>query len=102
VVVERAEPGDRSGTEGERMVRRALSFFVPRRVVQWIRGNGIPARPLPPAIQGMLSVGTGSGTTRAYACIGTTCSAPAASDAEWAAVLEGLGERGNEGMGMRE
>ncbi|MEP6573409.1 MAG: thioredoxin domain-containing protein [Gemmatimonadota bacterium] len=74
--------------EGERMLRRALSYFVPRRVVQWVRGAS--DRPLPPAVQGMISVSSKSGGARAFACVGTSCSAPASTDAEWAGTLDGL------------
>ncbi len=80
-------PGD---AEGERMHRRALATYLPRRTVRRLAGPPADAATLPEALRGMLQAGPGP---RAYACQGAACGAPAASDAEWAAVLEALGPR---------
>ena len=77
------EPGDH---EADLMHRRALATFVPRRVVQRVQPGDDPAS-LPAAVRGMLEAGGGS---RAYACAGTSCSAPASSDQAWAETLIGL------------
>ena len=75
-------PGD---AEADRMHRRALAAFAPRRVVQRVTGAD---RTLPPAVAGMLA--TAGGSARAFLCRGAACSAPAATDAEWARTLAGL------------
>jgi hypothetical protein len=75
VVVE--APGQRD--EADRMHQRALATFLPRKIVQRVRPEA-PGALLPPPVQGMLATGGG---TRAFACIGTRCLAPATNDAEW-------------------
>ncbi len=72
--------------ESERMHRRALVTFLPRRVVRRVRVDSDPGA-LPPEIRGMVSAGPGP---RAFACAGATCSAPATTDEEWRATLAGL------------
>jgi uncharacterized protein YyaL (SSP411 family) len=71
--------------EADRMHQRALAAFVPRRVVHRVTSS---AGPLPPAVVGML--GSAHGSARAFLCRGATCSAPAATDAEWSETLSGL------------
>ena len=71
--------------EADRMHRRALAAFAPRRVVQRVTHADLP---LPPAVAAML--GSARGAARAFLCRGAACSAPAATDAEWAATLAGL------------
>ncbi len=79
--------GDRHDPRVEAMHRAALAAFVPRRVVQVIDPAGAGARPLPPALKGMLAAASGP---RGYACIGASCSQPAADLASWQATLESL------------
>jgi uncharacterized protein YyaL (SSP411 family) len=76
-------PGDH---EAELMHQRALSTFVPRRVVQRVHPGDNPA-PLPAAVRGMLAAGRDS---RGYACAGASCSAPAVTDRAWAETLASL------------
>jgi uncharacterized protein YyaL (SSP411 family) len=79
------EPGD---AEADRMQRRALATFLPRRVVRRLARGTADLATLPEAMRGMLESASGA---RAYACVGAVCSRPAATDAEWAAVLAELG-----------
>ncbi len=65
--------------EAERMHRRALATFIPRKVVQRFLPADPPTR-LPAYLAAMLD-GT---APRAYVCRGETCLAPASDDAEWA------------------
>lgn len=78
-------PGD---AEADRMQRRALATFLPRRVVRRIAPGEVDLATLPEGMRGMLESADGP---RAYACIGATCRTPAGTDAEWAAVLAALG-----------
>jgi hypothetical protein len=66
------------------MHRAALAGFAPRRVVQRLTPAQAAAGRLPPALAGMLTAGPGA---RGYACIGTSCSVPAATLAEWNVIL---------------
>ena len=77
--------GAAGDTQAERMHRRALAAFAPRRVVQRVTGAD---QPLPPAVAAML--GSARGSARALLCRGAACSPPAATDAEWADTLAGL------------
>jgi uncharacterized protein YyaL (SSP411 family) len=78
--------GAEGDAEADRMHRRALTTFVPRRVVHRIReGDPAAGASLPPALRAMLD----GAAPRAYACRGETCQAPAADDAAWAATLAG-------------
>src|SRR5690606_14211137 len=79
------EPGD---ALADRMQRRALATFLPRRVVRRIAAGGTDPASLPEAMRGMLAAAPGP---RAYACVGAVCHPPAATEAEWAAVLSELG-----------
>ncbi len=65
----------------------ALAAFVPRRVVQRIAPGVAAARPLPPAMAGMVAAGQ---APRGYACTGTSCRAPAETGATWQATLAEL------------
>jgi hypothetical protein len=69
------------------MHRAALRHFVPRRVVQRFRTGEARAASLPAALAGMLAAGGG---TRAYACAGATCQAPASTVEEWRRTLESI------------
>jgi hypothetical protein len=71
----------------DNMHRQALQSFFPRRVLHRVMANGAASASLPAAVRGMLGANSG---TRAYACIGATCQAPATSPAAWAATLGGL------------
>ena len=77
--------GRRPDAEAERMHQRALAAFAPRRVVHRVSST---AGPLPPAVAGMIE--SAHGAARAFLCRGATCSAPAATDAEWVETLSGL------------
>ncbi|MGH7532991.1 MAG: thioredoxin domain-containing protein, partial [Gemmatimonadales bacterium] len=77
--------GPAGDIEADRMHRRALTTFIPRKVVHRLAGKS-GARPLPPALQAMVD-GT---APRAYACRGETCHAPATDDTTWAATLAEL------------
>ena len=71
--------------EADRMHRRALAAFLPRRTIRRIDPNALAAAPLPPALRAMISP---EGTdAAAYLCIGTTCRLPARTDDAWAATL---------------
>ncbi|MGH7702540.1 MAG: thioredoxin domain-containing protein, partial [Gemmatimonadales bacterium] len=84
-----------TGPEGDpradAMHQRAMATFFPRRVVQRPHGPASTGQAIPPALAGMVAAGGGA---RGYACVGATCSAPAGTEEEWRAVLEGL--RGGE------
>jgi uncharacterized protein YyaL (SSP411 family) len=77
--------GPAGDADAERMHRRALAAFAPRRVVQRVSGAD---EPLPPVVSEML--GSARGSARAFLCRGAACSAPATTDAEWAGTLAGL------------
>jgi uncharacterized protein len=76
--------GDEGDETADEMHRVALAGFAPRRVVQRLTPAEADAGRLPPAIAGMLAA---AGGTRAYACVGTSCSLPAATVEEWRQVL---------------
>ena len=77
--------GAEGDAEADRMHRRALSTFIPRRAVHRLFDDSADV-PLPPALRAMV---TGA-SPRAYACQNETCQTPAASDAEWQRTLESL------------
>ena len=75
------------------MHRAALRCPLPRRVVRFVEhGKELPAE-LPAALRAMASVGSGS---RAYACSGNTCQAPAVSPSEWRVTLSRLRTLGSD------
>lgn len=76
--------GPDGDTEADRMHRRALSTFIPRRVVHRFSGPTTEV-PLPPALRAMV---TGA-APRAYMCQNETCQLPATSDAGWSELLNG-------------
>ncbi|HEU4570677.1 MAG TPA: thioredoxin domain-containing protein [Gemmatimonadales bacterium] len=71
--------------EAERMHRRALTTFLPRRVVHRLR----PTEP-PPRLPAHLAAMVDASAPRAYVCRGETCLAPASTDTEWADRLSAL------------
>jgi uncharacterized protein len=79
--------GDPQDPTTRSMHRAALAAGVPRRVVQLVAPGDTRQPGLPPALRGMLAVGAGS---RGYACVGASCSQPAADLASWQATLESL------------
>ena len=79
------EEGDETADD---MHRVALAGFAPRRLVQRRTPAEAEAGRLPPAIAGMLAA---AGGTRAYACVGTSCSLPVTTLEEWKQVLSGNG-----------
>ncbi|HEY7612759.1 MAG TPA: thioredoxin domain-containing protein [Gemmatimonadales bacterium] len=78
--------GERGDETADEMHRAALAGFAPRRVVQRLTPAEADAGRLPPAIAGMLAA---AGGTRAYSCVGTSCSLPATTLEEWKQVLLG-------------
>ncbi|MGE5926763.1 MAG: thioredoxin domain-containing protein [Gemmatimonadota bacterium] len=74
-------PGD---AEADRMHRRALATFLPRRTVRRLDPRAVADTPLPAALRAMLGDGA---VAAAYLCIGTSCRLPAHDDAAWAATL---------------
>ncbi|MFZ5625097.1 MAG: thioredoxin domain-containing protein [Gemmatimonadota bacterium] len=78
------------GGEADRMFARALRTFVPRRVVQRVLPTAEAGSRLPPAVRGMLAAA--DRRPRAFLCRGTSCAAPAMSDAAWAETLAGVGD----------
>jgi uncharacterized protein len=78
--------GEEGDETAEAMHRAALAGFAPRRVVQRLTPAQAAAGKLPPALTGMSTAGSG---TRGYACIGTSCSLPATTLAEWRQQLSG-------------
>jgi uncharacterized protein len=87
LVIVEGEGAD-SGTFATTMLRQALGSFFPRRVVHRVRVGAGPAGSLPAAVRGMLGAGSG---TRAYACVGATCQAPATTPEIWKETLANLG-----------
>jgi uncharacterized protein YyaL (SSP411 family) len=79
--------GGSTDPTAQAMHRAALAVFVPRRVVQLVVPTEVGARPLPPALGGMLA---GGRSPRGYACSGASCSQPAEELSAWAATLESL------------
>jgi uncharacterized protein YyaL (SSP411 family) len=76
--------GPAGDPEAERMHRRALATFLPRKIVQRLKPEDAGARPLPPALAAMIGAGSG---TRAYACVGASCRMPVGADVEWGRLL---------------
>jgi uncharacterized protein YyaL (SSP411 family) len=83
--------GEEGDETAEAMHRAALAGFAPRRVVQRLTPAGAASGRLPPALAGMLVAGSGA---RGYACVGTSCSLPAATLAEWRQQLLTIGRQG--------
>jgi hypothetical protein len=79
--------GDPRDPKVQAMHRAAMAAFVPRRVAQVVDPADAGARPVPPALRGMLAAGAGP---RGYACTGSSCSQPAADLATWQVTLESL------------
>jgi uncharacterized protein YyaL (SSP411 family) len=77
--------GPEGDSEADGMHRRALATFIPRKVVKRLTSG--ESGSLTPALAAMIASGRG---TRAYACIGTTCQLPVATDPEWARLLASL------------
>ncbi|MGH7518456.1 MAG: thioredoxin domain-containing protein [Gemmatimonadales bacterium] len=68
----------------DRMHRLALAAYAPRRTVQRLSAEGIGTRALPPALAAMVNQNAGA---TGYACVGTSCSAPADTEEAWQATL---------------
>ena len=77
-------PGD---SEARAMHQAALAAFFPRRLVLMLQPNEVGQRALAPALREMVASGK---APRGYACIGTSCSAPAEDLSSWVAALESL------------
>ena len=83
------------GEEADRMHRRALATYIPRKVVQRLHrrpDDGPPYARLPAALRAMVD----AAAPRAYVCRGETCLAPAATDADWAERLRALARPTND------
>jgi uncharacterized protein YyaL (SSP411 family) len=76
-------PGD---PVADHMHRQALAGYAPRRTVQLLAPGDVASRRLPAALAAMAARSDGPA---GYACVGTACSPPAESEAEWQAVLAG-------------
>jgi hypothetical protein len=86
--------GEEGDETAEAMHRTALAGFAPRRVVQRLTPDQAVAGRLPAAVAGMLAAGAG---TRGYACIGTSCSLPAATLDAWRRQLSAISYQLSEG-----
>lgn len=80
--------GAAGDVEAERMHRRALATFAPRRVVTRMAGGTSDRPAIPAPVQSL--VGDGAGP-RGYLCVGATCMMPASTDAEWSDRLREAG-----------
>jgi uncharacterized protein YyaL (SSP411 family) len=89
VVIEGDRPGDRETARA--MHRAALRSPLPRRVVRTVPGGRSLPVGLPAVLQAMAKSGTG---TRAYACSGTSCQAPAVTIGDWEATISRLASPG--------
>ncbi|MEO8199490.1 MAG: thioredoxin domain-containing protein [Gemmatimonadota bacterium] len=79
----------RSGNpEAERMHRRALATFAPRRVITRISPEEVGKRRLPAALEAMLGQ---ANDPCGYVCVGTSCSLPARNDETWKERLDSAG-----------
>jgi hypothetical protein len=78
--------GPAGHAEADRMHRRALAAFLPRRTIRRLLTDGPPGAPLPAPIARMLESRGETGPT-GYLCIGTECRLPARDDTAWAATL---------------
>ncbi|MEO6066509.1 MAG: thioredoxin domain-containing protein [Gemmatimonadales bacterium] len=74
------------GEEADRMHRRALATFIPRKVVKRFSRPTGPLAHLPPHLAAMVD----GASPRAYVCRGETCLAPASDDEEWAERLSSI------------
>ena len=77
------------GEAADRMHRRALASFIPRKIVQRLRQPSVDGRPssrLPVHLAAMVD----GASPRAYVCRGETCLAPASNDEEWAERLQSV------------
>ena len=72
--------------EADRMHRRALRTFIPRKVVHRIRPSARPPIRLTASLAAMVD----ATTPRAYVCRGESCLEPAGTDAVWAERLAAL------------
>jgi len=79
----RGAEGQRGSETATAMHGMALCASLPRRVVQLVDAKTDP-RGVPAAVQGMLGAGAGP---RGFACVGASCSAPAADLASWERTL---------------
>jgi uncharacterized protein len=79
------QPGD---AVADAMQAEALRAFIPRKVVRRIAPASAAAEKLPAAMAGMVAAGRAPG---GYACMGTSCRAPAETVELWRETLAGLG-----------
>jgi uncharacterized protein YyaL (SSP411 family) len=76
--------GDAGDELAEWMHREALACLVPRRIVHRVSPARLGHRALPAAVTAMV---THRSRATGYACVGTTCAAPAESEEAWVATL---------------
>jgi len=81
--------GDDHDETAARMFTLAIQAAMPRRTIQRVRHDG-PVEALPAPVRAMLDA---SRSTRAYACRGTRCLAPADSAERWEETLARLAEK---------
>jgi len=79
--------GDPGDPAADQMHAEALATFAPRRVVRRLSPKDARTQSLPPAMAEMVAAGR---APRAYACIGTSCRAPAETLQAWRGVLAEL------------
>jgi uncharacterized protein YyaL (SSP411 family) len=76
--------GPRDDKVTDRMHRLALAAYAPRCTVQRLSPDELGVRPLPTALAAMAGRSAGPA---GYACVGTSCSAPADNEDAWRATL---------------
>ena len=72
--------GAAGDVEAERMHRRALATYAPRRVITRLMPDQVTRRAFPPALEAMIDQKFHAG---GYVCVGTSCSLPASNDHDW-------------------
>jgi len=76
--------GAKDDAVADRMHRLALAAYAPRRTVQRLSAEEVGARALPAALAAMVNRNAGAA---GYACVGTSCSAPAGTEEAWRTTL---------------
>ena len=76
--------GAKDDAVADRMHRLALAAYAPRRTVQRLSAEEIGTRALPAALAAMVNRNAGAA---GYACVGTSCSAPAGTEEAWRTTL---------------
>ncbi len=82
--------GSEGNIEADRMHRRALATFLPRKVVQRLTPKTVDPARLPPSLAALLE---GGPAVAAYACTGASCHRPVETDRAWEELLRSLRPR---------